>query len=140
MAETFELPVSLLIRGSLPEVFQAWMDPAIAEQWLCDRLEGSWAPGKSVFWHFGNARQELQILAIEPNQIIKFRWRVEGTRPETEVEIRFSVQDEFVALKLRESSWPLTNENVAFALDQACGWENLFCRLKAWTEAKVKLR
>ena len=61
--KNFHLPVSLRIRGSVEKVFAAWMNPVEAEQWLCDRLEGEWATGKSVYWNFGDHRQEIRIVA-----------------------------------------------------------------------------
>jgi uncharacterized protein YndB with AHSA1/START domain len=62
--KSFDLPVSLRIRGSIEEVFAAWVDPAQAENWLCDRLDGQWQPGKSVYWIFGDHRQELRSLIL----------------------------------------------------------------------------
>jgi uncharacterized protein YndB with AHSA1/START domain len=138
--ETFELPVSLRITGSLERVFGAWLDPRIAREWLCDRMEGEWAAGKAVEWWFGEYRQEIRIIAVEANKRLVFKWNAYGTRPETMVEIEFLQLDGEVGLKLRESSYPLVKEDVLAALDAACGWENLFCRLKAWIEAGVRLR
>jgi uncharacterized protein YndB with AHSA1/START domain len=139
-AELFHLPVSLRIRGSIEKVFTAWTNPVEAEKWLCDRLDGEWAAGKSVYWNFGDHRQEIRIVTIEPNKLIKFRWNAYGNQAETEVQIEFKVLDHEVGMVLRESSWKLSRDDIAQALDAACGWENVFCRLKAWVEFGVKLR
>jgi uncharacterized protein YndB with AHSA1/START domain len=139
-SETFHLPVSLRIRGSVEKVFAAWTNPVEAEKWLCDRLEGEWAAGKSVYWNFGDQRQEIRIVAIEPNKFIKFRWNAHGNQAETEVQIEFKDLGLEVGVVLRESSWKMSREDISRALDAACGWENVFCRLKAWIEFGVKLR
>ncbi len=139
-SESFDLPVSLRIRGSIAEIFEAWIDPAIASNWLCDRLEGRWQAGQNVYWVFGELRQELRVSQVEPKKRLIFRWNAYGVQPETEVEIEFRDLGNEVGLVLKEGSWSLTLEEVKVALDKACGWENVFCRLKAWIEAKVKLR
>lgn len=140
MRETFDLPVSLRITGEIERVFGAWLDPNIAREWLCDRMEGEWSPGKPVYWWFGDYRQELRVEAVVPNQRLAFCWNAYGTRPETKIEIEFLPLEGEIGLRLQERSFPLAKEDVMAALDAACGWENVFCRLKAWIEAGVKLR
>lgn len=137
---SFDLPVSLRIRGSIDEVFDAWINPSVAVNWLYDGCDGHWKPGKSVYWVFGDFRQEIRVTEVEPNKLLLFRWNAYGSRPETEVRIEFRDLGNEVGLVLHEGRWALTLEDVKVALDLACGWENIFCRLKAWIEAKVKLR
>lgn len=139
-AETFDLPVSLRITGEVDRIFKAWVEPGIAREWLCDRMEGQWAPGETVIWWFGEYRQELRVEKAETNRRLAFRWSAYGTRPETLVVIEFLPLAGEVGLKLSESSYRLAKEDVLAALDAACGWENVFCRLKAWIEAGVRLR
>ncbi len=136
----FDLPVSLRVRGSVDKIFTAWTSSAVAKEWLCDRMEGEWKPGSSVFWHHGEYRQEIRIVEVEPLKRLAFRWRAYGEQPETNVEIQFKQLGGEVGVLIREREWALTVPNVNFALDHACGWENTLCRLKAWIEAGVKLR
>lgn len=136
----FDLPVSLRIKGKVDDVFASWVNREIAEQWLCDHLEGEWKSGSTLYWCFGVERQEIRVSRIETGKLIEFRWNANGTQPETIVKIEFRNLGEEVGLVLSESSFELSMESVRRAMDAACGWENLFCRLKAWTEAKVKLR
>lgn len=140
IAPNFQLPVSLRIRGSLASIFSAWVERSAAEQWLCDRMEGEWRPGQSVFWHHGDHRQEIKVVEIADRNRLAFRWSAYGTQPETEVKVEFREIGEEIGVLIHEAGWPLTKGNVEFALDHACGWENTLCRLKAWMEAKVKLR
>jgi len=135
----FELPVSLRVRAPLKRVFAAWLNEADA-RWLCDRQEGRWAAGEKVFWNFGGERQEIRVVAVEAERVVRFRWNAYGTQSETEVVIEFRDHGSETGLVLREVGWELALENVKVALDHACGWENLFCRLKAWVEAGVELR
>jgi uncharacterized protein YndB with AHSA1/START domain len=137
---TFDLPVSLRITGGLSEVFRSWTDPALAAHWLCDRVEGEWKPGAKVYWHFGESRQEIRVVRVETEKVIEFEWNANLSQPETNVKIEFRDLGKEVGLVLTESSFALSIEAVRWALDAACGWENIFCRLKAWTESKVKLR
>jgi uncharacterized protein YndB with AHSA1/START domain len=139
-SESFSLPVSLRIQAPLSKVFGAWIRPEVAAEWLCDQLEGSWTPGNSVYWHFGDQRQELRIISVVAEKSLRFLWNANGDRAETEVEITFEAVGNETWLRLNERSWLLSAENVKIALDQACGWENLFCRLKAWTESRTRLR
>ena len=143
MKETFELPVSLRIRSSRDRVFAALTDPALASEWLCERVEGSWRPGGIVHWHFGPVAQEIRVIEVQGPELLKFRWNAYVTEPETEIEMRLLVLDGShlgeTGVKIRESRWELSGENVRIALDHACGWENLLCRLKAWLEAGIRI-
>ena len=138
--EVFDLPVSLRIRRSSSAVFSAWIEPAIAEQWLCDRMEGRWHAGEKVIWIFGGIRQEIRVQEVEIGKRLNFRWNSHIERAETAVTIECVELNGEVRLSLLESNWELSAENVRLALDQACGWENVFCRLKAWIESGIKLR
>ncbi len=140
MPQSFDLPVSLRIRGTIDEIYSAWIKPAIAQKWLCDRMEGEWTPNATVSWWFGNHRQELRITQVETNFALGFQWNAYGTQAETCVTIGFKDLGSEVGITVRESSWELTEDSVKIALDHACGWENTLCRLKAWIEAQVKLR
>ena len=134
----FELPVSLRIRGSRETVFNAWILPETARHWLCDRMEGDWKPGASVYWHHGDHRQSLQIISVEKNNHLSFRWKAWGIQSETDVKIEFTELGEETRLRILESKWPLSRNDVAIALDHACGWENTLCRLKAWIETGAR--
>lgn len=138
--ETFELPVGLRVKGNKDKIFECWTNPERAKEWLCDRLEGSWTPGETLSWVFGSYRQELKIVEVVPGQSLKFRWKVGGNRPETEALVTFEQVGNETALRLREKHFDLTQEGVRFAIDGASGWENIFCRLKAWVEFGAKLR
>ncbi len=103
-------------------------------------MEGEWQSGKSVYWCFEDIRQELKIVSIIPRKQLKFHWKASGSNEETAVTIDFKNLGDEVGISLFETEWSLSVENVRTALDHACGWENVFCRLKAWVEAKIKLR
>jgi uncharacterized protein YndB with AHSA1/START domain len=138
--QKFDLPVSLRITGHVDDVFRSWINAETAANWLCDRLEGEWKNGNKLYWWFGDYRQELRVVRVESNRLIEFSWNANGKQPETTVKIEFRDLGKEVGLVLSESSFSLSLESVAWALDRACGWENIFCRLKAWTEAGIRLR
>lgn len=140
MNSNFDLPVSLLIKASRDEVFKAWINPSSACEWLCDDFEGSWTQGDKLYWVFGIERQEIRVSDVNVGHSLAFQWNANQTEAVTSVMIEFKDQGKMTAIKLKEGSWPLTHEAVKTALDHACGWENILCRLKAWIEAGVKLR
>jgi len=131
---SFNLPVSLRIRGSVHDVFSAWVKPEVVKNWLCDRMEGEWKSGETVYWWHAEHRQAIQVTTVEKNHHLRFRWSAWGTQCETEVEVEFSELDGETGIRICESKWNLATENVSIALDHACGWENTLCRLKVWIE------
>ena len=130
----FDLPVSLRIRCSPSQAFEAWIKPELAQAWLCDEMLGQSIPGEIVSWRHGEHRQEIRISSIETNRRLTFQWQAWGSQPETNVDVEFEQLEGETAIRIKESGWSLNSDNVTIALDHACGWENVLCRLKAYLE------
>jgi len=139
--DTFELPVSLRVRGSVADIYTAWVDPAIASEWLCDKMDGQWFAGQKVYWVFGDVWQEIRVLAVAENKCLTFLFNPYNGPHELTIQLEFrDLGGGEVGLALWARGFELSKEHVATALDMACGFENMFCRCKAWIEARVKLR
>lgn len=130
----FTLPVSLRIRAPLEQVFAAWVDPRTAEHWQCERITGEWKPGSTVTWDYGSEQQVLEVTELEPSRFLRFEYKAYRTQAKAQVAIEFVSLGQETGLRLTETGWPLDAEGAAIVADHACGWENMFCRLKVYLE------
>jgi uncharacterized protein YndB with AHSA1/START domain len=136
-----ELPISLRINKSRDEVFRAFTDRALCRNFLCDAMSGEWKSGCEVNWVFGTFRTRIKVDEAIPNELLRFRWPALFTETETEVRIQFLNQEPGVSgVKLFETGWESDQDSLKSALDHACAWKNMLCRLKAWLEYGVDLR
>jgi uncharacterized protein YndB with AHSA1/START domain len=67
---------AMLIRRSVVEVFEAFIDPAITSKFWFTRGSGRLEPGKQVQWDWEmfNASAQVNVKAVEQNKRIVVEW------------------------------------------------------------------
>lgn len=82
--------IELLIRKTVTEVFDAFVNPDTITKFWFDRSSGPLEVGKSVTWYWDlyNASTEVRTLALEENNRIYIQWDVDSDNPTT-VEWKF---------------------------------------------------
>jgi len=66
----------MLIRRPVPEVFEAFIDPAITSKFWFTRSTGRLEPGKRVTstWEMYDVSVDVEVRSIEPNKRIVIEW------------------------------------------------------------------
>ncbi len=66
----------MLIRKSIHEVFEAFINPEITTNFWFTKSTGKLEEGKTIIWEWEmyNAKSEVKVLQIIPNQLIKTEW------------------------------------------------------------------
>jgi len=66
----------MLIRKPIHEVFEAFINPEITTNFWFTKSTGKLEEGKTIIceWEMYNAKSEVKVLQIIPNQLIKTEW------------------------------------------------------------------
>jgi len=66
----------MLIRKPIHEVFEAFINPEITTNFWFTKSTGKLEEGKTIIWEWEmyNAKSEVKVLQIIPNQLIKTEW------------------------------------------------------------------
>ncbi|WP_411812756.1 SRPBCC family protein [Chryseobacterium scophthalmum] len=66
----------MLIRKPIQEVFEAFINPEITTNFWFTKSTGKLEEGKTIIWEWEmyNAKSEVKVLQIIPNQLIKTEW------------------------------------------------------------------
>lgn len=66
----------MLIRKSIHEVFEAFINPEITTNFWFTKSTGKLEEGKTIIWEWEiyDAKSEVKVLQIIPNQLIKTEW------------------------------------------------------------------
>ena len=139
MSETMITSAEMLIRKPAPQVFDAFIDPAVTTKFWFSRSSGKLAPDTAVRWEWGwyGAAATVRVKAIEPHERILIEW---GDPPRP-VEWRFAARaDGTTLVRITEQGFEGTqDEIVAQALDSKGGFTIVLAGLKAWLEHRIAL-
>ncbi len=129
----------MLIRKPVPEVFEAFLDPAITTQFWFTKSSGRLEPGKQIRWDWEmyGVHAQVSVKAVEPNRRILIEW----DDPPCPVEWQFAPRADDTTL-VTISNWGFhgsEDEVVAKAIDSMGGFSLLLASLKAFLEHDVRL-
>ena len=144
MTDEVQAPVAkaqMLIRRPAPEVFEAFVDPAITSRFWFSKSSGRLAAGQKVRWDWEmyGASTTVDVRAIEPNRRILIEWN--GPDNPSSVEWTFeptSDSSTFVSVK----NWGFRGDAekiVAQAIDSTSGFSFLLAAAKAYLEHGIDL-
>jgi uncharacterized protein YndB with AHSA1/START domain len=135
---TLVAKAEMLIRRPAPEVFEAFVDPAITTKFWFTRSSGRLAPGERVRWDWEmyNAHADVTVKEIEPNKRILVEWDGYGT---TLVEWVFIPRPDDTTHVIITNSGFDGEDAVANALDSTGGFNLVLAGLKALLEYNVQL-
>jgi uncharacterized protein YndB with AHSA1/START domain len=132
---------AMLIRRSVAEVFEAFVDPAITSRFWFTKGSGRLEPGRTVHWNwemYGHS-VEVKVKAVEPNRRIVIEW--EGEPDPTTVEWNFaSREDGSTYVTLTNSGFGGDGDAMVHqALDSMGGFTLVLCGAKALLEHNLSL-
>ena len=126
----------MLIRKSISEVFEAFVDPAITSKFWFTRGSNSLREGETVTWYWDmyGVSAEVSVHAVEINRRILITWP-------TPVEWTFTPRtEETTFVTVTASGFTGTgDEKVAQALDSMGGFSYALAGCKAFLEHGVQL-
>ena len=130
----------MLIRKPAPEVFEAFVNPAITTKFWFTKGSGRLEAGKSVRWEWEmyNVSTQVNVKAIEQNARILMDWGDPGDFTEVEWIFKTLPDGTFVDVTNRGFTGSKA-EVVAKALDSTGGFTLVLAGAKAYLEHKLEL-
>jgi uncharacterized protein YndB with AHSA1/START domain len=129
----------MLIRKPVPEVYRAFVDPAVTTHFWFTRSSGPLVAGRQVewFWDMYGVSAEVSVLELEENERIVIEW----DDPPTRVEWSFAPhRGRTTQVRITNSGFSGTrDEQVKAALDAMGGFSFVLAGLKAWLEHGIAL-
>lgn len=131
----------MLVRRPVAQVFEAFVDPAVASKFWFTRSSGRLEPGKQVEWHWDmyGFSVPVTVKAIEPNRRIVVEWP--GDEGATMIEWTFTAREDgttFVSITNSGFSGG-ADAAVKQAIDATEGFGFVLAGLKALLEHNVRL-
>lgn len=128
------------INKTVPEVFDAVVNPKKIVGYFCDQTDGPLVEGMKVKWSWGNHSVPVVVRQIILNEKIVVEWpsMSEGT---TVFEMSFSPLEEGRTLvKVFESGWALTEAGLKASYQNCQGWQHMLTCLKGYLQHGIDLR
>jgi uncharacterized protein YndB with AHSA1/START domain len=127
--------VGMLMRRPSPDVFQAFVDPAITTRFWFTKSSGALGPGATVRWEWEmyGAATEVTVQTFEPSSHLVFEWGLTDAR--TIVEVRLVPWHEHTYVQIVERGFTGSADHmVARVADSTGGFSTLLCAMKAFLE------
>jgi len=135
----FSIVVQMLIWRPIPEVFGAFIDPAIAANFWFSKSSGKLEAGKTLTWEWEahNSSALIHVEEITENKLIKFDWG----DPIPKVEISFtSYGDNATLVVIKNYHAGLTVGKLTHdIIDSTSNFTSVLAGLKAYLEYNIKL-
>ena len=132
---------AMLIRRSVAEVFEAFIDPAITSKFWFTRGSGRLEPGKQVQWDWEmfNASAQVNVKAVEQNKRIVVEWS--GYDHPTTVEWTFTARpDDTTFVSVTNTGFVGdADTRVEQAITSTEGFTFVLSGLKAYLEHGIQL-
>ncbi len=131
---------AMLIRRPAPEVFQAFVDPAVTTRFWFTKSSGTLTPGAEVHWEWEmyEVTDTVAVKDIEENRRILFTWSQEDPM---DVEFRFTPKgDDATFVEITETGLHGSGDEILAHVAGATGaFTIVLCAAKAFLEHGVEL-
>jgi uncharacterized protein YndB with AHSA1/START domain len=131
----------MLIRRPAPEVFEAFVDPAVTAKFWFTKGGGRLEAGRKIRWEWEmyGISEEITVKSIEPNRGIRIEWPGHGST--NTVEWTFAPrQGDATWVEITESGFSgAGKELIAKVADSTGGFNLVLAGLKAWLEHGISL-
>jgi len=138
--------VQTKIQKPVTEVFDAVYNPSKLSGYFT--YGGASAPldeGTTVEWAFADnpgdekVKFPVDVKTVIPNELIELGW--EGAKGlQTHVEMRFEADGDDTIVRISETGWRETQDDLNSSYLNCYGWGQMLCCLKAFTEYGINLR
>ncbi len=122
-------------------VFEAIVDPKKIRCYFVSNASEKITEGAIVTWEFKDygVSLDIKILKVVTNRHISFEWSGSGKTAIVDIYLTAEGKTQ-THIKITESSYELTQDEVAKAMQQTQGWTDFICSLKAFLYTGVNLR
>ena len=138
------------INKPVEDVFEAVADPdKLSGYFTTGGAKGRLETGVIVYWDFHDFPGEfpVEIIEVEQNKRIVFKWESTDNHPETGkpyftlVTMRFEALDgDRTLVSIAEEGWVQSIEGRDASYNSCMGWSQMLCALKAYLEYGINLR
>lgn len=134
-----------ILRG-VDEVFDAVYDPAkLSSYFTTGQASGPLDEGTTVEWAFADNpgdekfRFPVVVKRVIKNELIELGW--EGNKGlDTHVRIEFDATEDGTIVRISETGWRETQEDLDASYRNCMGWSQMISALKAYVEYDINLR
>ncbi|AZB29090.1 SRPBCC family protein [Chryseobacterium balustinum] len=129
----------MLIRKTIQEVFDAFIDPEITTNFWFTKSTGKLEEGKTITWEWEmyGAKSEVKVLQIIPNQLIKTEWGLFSNN----VDYEFKEMEKGTLVIIKSYGYSETGEDLLSVInDNTGGFTTVLDGCKAYLEHGVNLR
>ena len=139
MSSSIYVEAQMLIRKSVEDVFEAFINPAVTTHFWFTKSTGKLEEGKTVTWEWEmyGVSSEVKTLQIIPNQLIKTIWG----DPSTNVDYEFRVMEKGTLVVIKSYGFSQTGEDLLKVInDNTGGFTTVLDGCKAYLEHGINLR
>lgn len=129
----------MLIRKPIQEVFEAFINPEITTNFWFTKSTGKLEEGKTITWEWEmyDAKSEVKVLQIIPNQLIKTEWGLFSNN----VDYEFKEMEKGTLVIIKSYGYSETGEDLLSVInDNTGGFTTVLDGCKAYLEHRINLR
>lgn len=139
MGSKIFVEAQMLIRKPIQEVFKAFIDPEIITNFWFTRSTGKLEEGKTIIWEWEmyDARSEVKVLQIIPNQLIKTEWGLFSNN----VDYEFKEMEKGTLVIIKSYGYSEKGDELLSVInDNTGGFTTVLDGCKAYLEHGINLR
>jgi uncharacterized protein YndB with AHSA1/START domain len=124
-----------------PLVFDAIVNPKKMCNYFISQGSGPMEEGKTVQWEWDDAgvRFDIAVKKVVPHSLVQFSWVATGGPSLVTIRLEEGVH-QATTITITEEGWAADESAPAKVVQQAIGWTDFFCSLKAYLLFHVNLR
>ncbi|MGD1318113.1 SRPBCC family protein [Chryseobacterium sp. 2R14A] len=129
----------MLIRKPIQEVFEAFINPEITINFWFTKSTGKLEEGKTITWEWEmyDAKSEVKVLQIIPNQLIKTTWGLFSNN----VDYEFKKMEKGTLVIIKSFGYSETGDELLSVInDNTGGFTTVLDGCKAYLEHGINLR
>ncbi|RMZ58287.1 polyketide cyclase [Chryseobacterium nematophagum] len=138
MSSEIYVEAQMLIRASIEDVFEAFINPDLTVNFWFTKSTGRLEEGKTITWEWDmyDARSEVKVLQIIPNSLIKTEWG----DPSSAVDYEFKKMENGTLVIIKSYGFSQTGEDLLKIInDNTGGFTTVLDGCKAYLEHGINL-
>jgi len=129
----------MLIRKPIQEVFEAFINPEITTNFWFTKSTGKLEEGKTIIWEWDmyDAKSEVKVLQIIPNQLIKTEWGLFSNN----VDYEFKEMEKGTLVIIKSYGYSEKGDELLLVInDNTGGFTTVLDGCKAYLEHGINLK
>lgn len=139
MPEIVEITCS--IKANVSDVYEAIKDKDKLQSYFVSSASMSLQADETISWEWAdyNARCDIKVIQLIPNEVIKFIWPAEGDSKTVCMTLK-QITESSTEIRITESEFGNTPAEITKIKQQTQGWTDFVCSLKAYLYTGINLR